>query len=449
MADLKDGESSQVQGSGARSYTIKNTAGVYSCSCPAWMHQSLPIEKRSCKHLRALRGDEAEEARVGAAVSAPRKPRSGEAQAPPVLLAERWDSAQDPTGWWLSEKLDGVRAYWDGEGFLSRQGNRYLCPDWFCQGLPSTPLDGELWVGRKKFQRTVSIVRRADRSEHWREVRYLVFDAPGDAEASFEDRLARAAAELEGVAHAALHPHTLCEGVEHLQAELARVEQLGGEGLMLRKPRSRYVAGRSATLLKVKNFHDAEARVLEHLPGAGRHKGRCGALRVELEDGTLFSVGTGLSDAERDDPPAVGSVITFRYQELTDDGVPRFPSYVGVRHDHDWGAEPPAKKAASKKKPASKKKAATSEKKASAGRIVTKESAAPMDGDRRYLEFVGGSSSKFWEVTIKGSELHIRYGRIGNQGTTQLKRCDDEVSARREATKLAATKLKKGYEEPG
>ena len=111
------------------------------------------------------------------------------------------------------------------------------------------------------------------------------------------------------------------------------VEGLGGEGLMMRKPKSKYEIGRSSTLLKVKTFHDAEARVLKHLPGAGRHKGRMGALQVELADGTTFSVGTGFSDAERGNPPAVGSMITFRYQELSEAGVPRFPSYVGVRED--------------------------------------------------------------------------------------------------------------------
>ena len=102
---------------------------------------------------------------------------------------------------------------------------------------------------------------------------------------------------------------------------------------MLRQPGSLYEARRSSTLLKVKRFHDAEATVLEHLPGAGRHKGRLGALAVQLPDGTNFSVGTGFSDAQRENPPSIGSTITFRYQELTDGGVPRFPSFVRVRTD--------------------------------------------------------------------------------------------------------------------
>ena len=259
------------------------------------------------------------------------------------MLAESWDGVADPAGWLMSEKLDGVRAYWDGKQFISRQGNLYHAPDWFSAGLPTVPLDGELWLGRKAFQRTVSIVRRQDQSDHWKQIRFLVFDAPG-LEKGFEDRLAFVKECLAGKPeYAQAHEHLPCRGVDHLRQELARLESLGAEGLMLRRPGSRYESGRSSTLLKVKTFHDAEARVIEHQGGAGRHKGRLGALEVELEDGTWFAVGTGFSDAEREDPPAVGSMITFRYQELSDGGVPRFPSYVGVREE----AEPSPAKAAS------------------------------------------------------------------------------------------------------
>ena len=164
MPDLKDGQSTEAQGSGSRPYVLKNTGGVYSCTCPAWRNQSLGVERRSCKQLRMLRGDAAEESRIGSAL--PTRPAvvKGEVTAPPLLLAESWDGVLDPTGWLLSEKLDGVRAYWDGKQFLSRQGNLYHAPEWFVAGLPNVPLDGELWLGRKKFQRAVSIVRRQDRS---------------------------------------------------------------------------------------------------------------------------------------------------------------------------------------------------------------------------------------------------------------------------------------------
>jgi DNA ligase-1 len=242
-----------------------------------------------------------------------------------------------------------VRAYWNGKAFVSRLGNEYMAPAWFVEGLPEVPLDGELWVGRKAFQRTVSIVRRQDRSDHWRDVAFVVFDAPA-MDAPFEDRLAFVSAHVAKHAppHARYHAHERCTGVDHLRAELARVEALGGEGLMLRKPGSRYEVGRSNTLLKVKSFKDAEARVVGYVPGEGRHKGRTGALLVEMPDGTRFAVGTGLSDKEREHPPAVGAVITYRYQELSDGGVPRFPSFVGERHDAAWTPAPRASSGAKK-----------------------------------------------------------------------------------------------------
>src|SRR5687767_7233532 len=126
MPDIADGESVEMQGSGAKPYVLKNVGGVYSCSCPAWRNQSIGIERRTCKHLRKYRGDAAEEARIGGAL--PAKPakkagaqneEDGGKQEPPILLAESWDNSLDLSGWWMSEKLDGVRAYWDGQQFLS------------------------------------------------------------------------------------------------------------------------------------------------------------------------------------------------------------------------------------------------------------------------------------------------------------------------------------------
>lgn len=144
MPDLQDGESTQVQGSARAPYILKNVGGVYSCTCPAWKNQSLPIERRTCKHLRAYRGERAEQERLGSlpapsAVSTPK----GKITASKLLLAQPWDNATDLTGWWMSEKLDGVRALWDGRQFLSRQGNVYHAPAWFKAGLPSVPLGGE------------------------------------------------------------------------------------------------------------------------------------------------------------------------------------------------------------------------------------------------------------------------------------------------------------------
>lgn len=482
MADLADGEAVEMQGSAAQPYVLKNIGGVYSCSCPAWRNQSLAIEKRTCKHLRKLRGDDAETARVGAAATRAPRPRrtsasgpNGSASSPaaktppPVLLAHSWDSEADLSGWWMSEKLDGVRAYWDGTQFVSRLGNRYVAPDWFVAGLPDTPLDGELWVGRKQFQRTVSIVRRSDASELWREVKYLIFDAP-DHGGVFEERVEFLSMHFESTSleHVEVVSHQVCDSTEHLERELARIEGLGGEGLMLRRPQSRYEAGRSHSLLKVKSFHDAEARVIDHLPGTGRHQGRLGALRVVTPEGTEFRVGTGLSDAERDDPPAVGSVITYRYQELSNAGVPRFPSYIGIRHDFAWPesvaaledgapgasrpARQPARPASRSSDPAAAASSAGSAPSAAAPSPASSpgssSSAAPSsDGATRYFELVDDRSSKFWEITVNGKEHRARYGKIGAQGVLTVKEFATPAAARADADKRIAAKVRKGYTE--
>src|SRR5262249_36678329 len=192
-----------------------------SCSCPAWRNQSAGIERRTCKHLRRLRGDAAEEARVGSALPATPKEAGDKATAPPLLLAEAWDGVTDPAGWWLSEKLDGVRASWAAGRFLPRLGTRSRAPGGFPPGLPAEPLDGELWLGRKQFQRAVSIVRRQDETELWREVRYVVFDAPNVAQ-GFEQRLAfvRDCVGQNRPPYALAHEHRRCRGVDDLRAEL-------------------------------------------------------------------------------------------------------------------------------------------------------------------------------------------------------------------------------------
>jgi DNA ligase-1 len=357
MRDLQDGEIAEIKGSSAKPYVLRNTGGVYSCSCPAWRNQSIAIEARTCKHLRQLRGDAAEAVRIGHAPADPVKKTdrsapvassntlglqsTAPAKEPPLLLAHPWDQLTDLAGWWMSEKLDGVRAYWDGGRFVSRQGNEYRAPDWFVEGLPKEPLDGELWLDRQMFQRTVGIVRRHDASEHWKEITYVVFDAPA-LTSPFEHRQLQLQSWLgRDLPYARVLDQHVCQGVDHLHRELERVIGLGGEGLMLRQPQSLYEVGRSTTLFKVKTFLDADATVVQHLPGEGKHVGRLGALVVEMPDGTRFSVGTGFTDAERRSPPPIGALITYRYQELTDRGVPRFPTFLRVRsdlHPPDWCA---------------------------------------------------------------------------------------------------------------
>ncbi|MCE9579996.1 MAG: DNA ligase [Deltaproteobacteria bacterium] len=460
MKTLDDGDEVEVQGSSAK-YTLSRRGDVYMCSCPAWRNQGATIDRRTCKHLRAYLGDAAESARVGAALvtRAPKAKKSaaddgdvaddGDDAAAPVLLAHKWEVDHDPTGWWMSEKLDGVRAYWDGEAFQSRLGKKFYAPDWFIADLPADTLDGELWVGRKLFSKTISIVRSGAGGEAWKQVSYVVFDAP-NARGGFEDRLAHVDKVLRkaGAPHARALEHVVCEGLDHLRAELARVEALGGEGLMLRRPGSPYEVGRSGSLLKVKTFHDAEAIIVGHAPGTGRHKGRLGAVIAELPDGTRFNVGTGFSDAERDDPPAVGSVITFRYQELTDDGVPRFPSWVGVRIDAEWPPRSQAlpvsqagAKSAKPAKPAPVAKPAKGEPPAPVDTVDDTPSAAA----DFTVSLVHPTEHKFWRVEVRGTAHYIHFGKVGTAGQTRMIELGSATAARADADKRAQGKRKDGY----
>ncbi len=315
-----------------------------------------------------------------------------------------------------------MRAYWTGKKFLSRLGNEYHAPDWFTAGLPETSLDGELWLDRGAFQRTVSIVRRQDKSDHWKGIKFVIFDAPR-AKGGFEARMAALREIFDGDEHeyASVLAQEACEGEEHLRQRLIEIEAQGGEGLMLREPKSAYEVGRSTTLFKVKSFHDDEAEVIGHTAGKGKHKGRTGALVVRLPSGIEFNVGTGMSDAERNDPPGIGQTITFRYQELTDKGVPRFPSFVRV---HPESAPSRAqKKAAEPPKP--------------------QPSAA--SGGADYFELRDEKSAKFWEIQLDGLEVTVRYGRIGTNGQAKTKSFADEAKATAHRDKLVEQKTPKGY----
>ena len=257
-----------------------------------------------------------------------------EKQTPPLLLANVWNPSIDPTDWWMSEKYDGLRGYWDGRKLWTRQGNLIHAPDYFLAELPrDIVLDGELWIGHGKFEETISIVRSETPDDRWKSVHFMVFDAP-QAKGTFEERMQFLRVTLpEKNRFVRVVAQERCQGVAQLLAERDRIVRLGGEGLMLRQPESAYEPGRSPTLLKVKPYDDAEATVIAHEPGKGKFAGKLGALRVRTDDGREFSIGSGLTEADRESPPPVGMVITYRFRGLTAKGLPRFPSYLRVRRD--------------------------------------------------------------------------------------------------------------------
>lgn len=250
-------------------------------------------------------------------------------EAPALLLADTYRQQVDVAQYLVSEKLDGIRAYWDGERLWTRNGHPLRAPEWFVAGLPRQALDGELWLGRGRFEAMSAVARRdSPRDDDWRDVRYMLFELPG-APGSFSDRVEQMKALVAASGRPWLQAVDQFRVADHaaLSRRLTAVLKAGGEGLMLHRADAPYTTGRSDVLLKVKPWLDAEAVVIAHLPGRGRHAVRTGALRVRTPDGREFSLGSGLSDAERDNPPPLGSTVTYRYRELTSRGLPRFASF--------------------------------------------------------------------------------------------------------------------------
>jgi DNA ligase-1 len=255
--------------------------------------------------------------------------------APALMLAGVYRPGIELNAYWVSEKLDGVRAYWDGRNLVSRRGNRYRAPAWFTRGFPPVPLDGELWGGRGRFESLSGSVRKQTPVDaEWRQVRFMVFDLPG-ASGPFGNRL-KALGELFAdldSPYLSLLPQSRVSSHQALMKRLDAVVSAGGEGLMLHRDDAPYRAGRSGDLLKLKPFADAEARVTAHVPGRGKYAGLLGSLEVETPEGKRFRIGTGFSDVDRRHPPPVGSQITYRYRGVTRNGIPRFASFLRLRED--------------------------------------------------------------------------------------------------------------------
>lgn len=252
---------------------------------------------------------------------------------PKLALAKVYQQTERVDQYWVSEKLDGVRAYWDGKKLISRQGNIYNAPAWFTKDFPARPLDGELWIKRSSFEQLVSTVRKDKPIDsEWKQVTYMIFDLPTSS-SIFTDRLTELHQLLDDHDNPYLQlikQYRLADHAELLE-KLKSVINAGDEGLMLHKGDSIYRSGRTSDILKVKVYQDAEAIVIAHLPGKGKYKGMLGAIRVEMPDGKRFKIGSGLKDKDRKNPPAIGSMITYKYFGLTRKGIPKFASFLRVR----------------------------------------------------------------------------------------------------------------------
>ena len=257
------------------------------------------------------------------------------ADAPALLLAQVYRAGLPLQDYWVSEKYDGVRGFWDGRSLRTRGGATVAAPAWFTAGWPETPMDGELWAGRGRFGHAQSTTRQQQPDEAaWRQMRFMVFDLPAHG-GVFDERLGALKTLVASIEQDWVQavPQQRVATDAALQALLQRTVRAGGEGLMLHKGSSLYRSGRSDDLIKLKIHEDTEALVVGHLPGKGKHAGRLGALLVEMPTGQRFRLGAGLSDADRANPPPIGSWVTYRFRGTHEGGLPRFASFVRVRLD--------------------------------------------------------------------------------------------------------------------
>ena len=258
---------------------------------------------------------------------------NSQVEMPAVLLAQTYSGKFDPTLYLLSEKLDGVRALWDGRQLRFRSGRIIHAPTWFTSALPDHPVDGELWMGRQSFERLSAAVRRQEPLDHeWKAISYQLYELPG-GEGDFKTRISRLqhSVSLANVSWLQVLAQVRVADRAALDLALQEVLQGGGEGLMLHRADALWQTGRSDVLLKLKPQMDAEARVIAHETGKGKYQDMLGAMVVEAPDGRRFKLGTGFTDAQRRNPPAIGSTVTYRYRDLTLKGMPKFASFLRLR----------------------------------------------------------------------------------------------------------------------
>lgn len=259
---------------------------------------------------------------------------------PPLMLANVYHPGVQLADYWLSEKYDGVRGFWDGQKLLTRGGQAINAPAWFTANWPATPMDGELWAGRGQFQNAVSAVRQQTPDDAARRgMRFMVFDLPAEP-GPFTERLSTLNGVINKLALPWVQAVPQFKVASHaaLQSQLRQITKAGAEGLMLHRGSALYKGVRSDDLLKVKTHADAEAKVVGHIPGKGKYANQLGALLVEISGDNgqptkRFKLGTGFTDAQRQNPPAIGSVVTYRYRGLTGSGIPRFAIFMRLRED--------------------------------------------------------------------------------------------------------------------
>lgn len=236
--------------------------------------------------------------------------------------------------YWVSEKLDGVRARWDGRQLLSKNGYKFSAPGWFTEQFPEEVMEGELWTQRQSYEEISSITSQYRPHDGWRNIKLMLFDLPEHG-GTFSQRVSamRQLVATVDSDYLAMIPQFRVAHRQQLMQHLHELVDAGGEGLMLHHQAAYYVNGRSDALLKLKLYQDADATLIAYKPGKGKFSGMLGSIKVRDDQGREFYIGSGFTDQQRKQPPALHSRITYRYQGLTRHGLPRFPVFLRVRNE--------------------------------------------------------------------------------------------------------------------
>ena len=255
------------------------------------------------------------------------------------------DTSQAPNGWFLSEKYDGYRAIWDGSQFRSRNGLVFEAPAYFKEWMPKDhALDGELFMGREKFEKCGIFRRKNADCDEWKRanVTYQIFDSPTMNHLGFEDRtksIKKLINELckkrSGKCPLKMTKQIKVKNEDEVYKHFNALVSKGAEGVMLRAPGSPYVPSRSSYLLKVKQLFDAECKIIGYKSGTGKYKDLLGAFECQLVKNSAikFTI-SGMNDTIRQNYKTShpkGTVVTFTYMGLSERGVPRHPNYLRKR----------------------------------------------------------------------------------------------------------------------
>ncbi len=245
-----------------------------------------------------------------------------------------YQGSEDISGWYMSEKLDGIRGVWDGENLTTRKGHKIYAPKWFIEKLPPFKLDGELWTTQNDFENIQSIVMDKKPSKQWTQITYNIFEIP-DAKGDFSQRLAKLQIWLDKNPKSnqviKIIPQIICKDENHLQSYLSQIIQLKGEGVIIKDSTLPYHTGRSPHILKVKKAADMEGKVIDinYRDSSTVMK----SLVLKLSNGSIFTLGNGFIKEQRVNHPKIGDIITFKYYGLTKKGKPKFASFLHIRKD--------------------------------------------------------------------------------------------------------------------